>query len=70
MGKHGQHKGDQEKDSDGEGLILKYGYHPVDAVLHGRALFNALEIEEEAWVADTVAVQAGLEVLSEVFEVR
>ena len=69
MSKNGQHKGDQEKDADGKGLILKDGCQSVDAVLHGRALSNVLELEEEAWVADTVAVQAGLEVLSELFEV-
>lgn len=52
-------EGDEKEDTDGKRLVLEKGSQSINAVFHWGAISHALEIVEETWVADTVAVEAG-----------
>jgi hypothetical protein len=51
--KEGRHK---KKDTNREGLVLEDILKASDAVLQGRTVIKSLKVEEEAWVANTVAI--------------
>ena len=68
MGQHGQNEGDQEEDADAEGLLAEDALEAIEAVLARGTSGDGLEVEEESWEADTVAVEARLNVTGELLE--
>ena len=68
VSEHSQDEGDQEKNADTEGLAAEDGGKSVNAVLLRGTTVDGLEVEEEAWVANTVAVEGRFNVGGEVLE--
>jgi hypothetical protein len=69
MSKESHNEGNEEENTDSDGLVLEKSGYPIDAVLAWGTISNSLEVEEETWVANAIAVQAALEVTSEGLEI-
>ena len=52
----GESEGDNQEDADCEGLVAERSLDSVDAVLGRHSIVNGLEVEEEAWVAHSIAI--------------
>ena len=58
MGNEGKEEWNQEEDTNTCWLVLEDGSQTVNAVLHGGTILELLEVEEEAWSANTIAVES------------
>jgi len=65
----GQDEGDKEKDAHAERVSGEDLCDAVKAVLGRDAIVHGLEVIEEAWVADTVAVESVLKISGKANEV-
>lgn len=59
---------DEKQNTDGQRLTLQDVIKTVDAVELRRAHLQLVEVEEETWVADTVAAKLALEFSCELFK--
>ena len=59
---------DKQEDTNAEGLLTECILEAIDAVLGGGPIVDLSEIVEEAGLADTVAVEATLNIASELLE--
>lgn len=68
MGEYSECKGDKEKDSDSNWLILEDLLKSINAVVGRGSSVNRLEVVEKAWIADTVAGQTAFHICSKCTE--